>query len=141
MRATSAMISWRSRGAMPAVGSSSSSRRGALGQRDGQLQPALVAVGEDPARLGRLLAQPHALEERQRLVAVEAPRGHEEVEVAPVVAEEGRLHVLQRGEPAEDAGDLEGAPDPAPAEPVRRQPADLLAREVDLARVVRRGRR
>ena len=97
---------------------------GRAGQRDGQLQPPLVAVGQDPARLGRLLAQAHALQQRQRLVAVEAPRRHQHVEVPVVVAEEGRLHVLEHGEAAEDAGDLERAAHAAAAEAVRRQAAD-----------------
>jgi hypothetical protein len=53
------------------------------------------------------------------------------------MAEERRLDVLEHGEPAEDAGDLEGAADPAAAQDVGRQATDLLAAEVDLAGVVR----
>ena len=53
-----------------------------------------------------------------------------------VVAEEGRLHVLQRAEAAKDAGDLERAAQAAAAEPMRGQPADLLAAEVDPPGVV-----
>ena len=109
--------------------------RGA-GQRDGQLEPALVAVGEDAARLGRLLEQADPLEQRVGLVPVEAPGRHEDVVVPAVVGQERRQHVLERGEPAEDARDLKRAPHPAPAQLVRRQPAHLLAQEVHLARVV-----
>ncbi len=57
--------------------------------------------------------------------------------MAAMMAEEGRLHVLENREPAEDAGDLERAADPAPAEILGGEPAHLLAPEVDLARVVR----
>ena len=45
-RLTSAIKSLRSRGAMPAVGSSISSSRGSAGERDGELDPLDVAIGE-----------------------------------------------------------------------------------------------
>jgi hypothetical protein len=101
----------RSRGAMPAVGSSSSSSFGALASA--------IASPAGAGRRGpgcrsacRLLAEPHAFQKRQRLVAVEAARRQQEIEVPAMVAEKGRLHVLQRGETAEDARDLEGAAHP-----------------------------
>src|SRR5262249_47475606 len=104
---------------------------------DGELEAALVAVREDPAGLACLLVEADALEKRAGLVDVEATRGPEDVVVTPVVREERGLHVLERGETAEDARDLKGASHPAPAEIVRRQSTDVRAFELDLTGIVR----
>jgi hypothetical protein len=52
------------------------------------------------------------------------------------MSEERRQHVVAGSEAPEDTRDLKRASHAAPAELVRRQPCNVLAHEVDLARVV-----
>ena len=75
MPATIAMISCRSRGAMPAVGSSSSRSRGALARAIAISSRRWSPWARMPLGLPACVAEADALEERQRLVAVEAPGG------------------------------------------------------------------
>jgi len=91
----------------------------------------------DAARLQRLLAQADSVEERHGGVVVQAPGEPEHVVVAPKMDEERRLDVFERGEAAEDAGDLKRAPHAEPADVLGRKPVDFFAEEGDPARVAR----
>ena len=91
---------------------------------------------QDPAWLGRLPDEADPIQQHHRLLAVEAPRRAEEVMMTPVMRQERRLDILERGEAAEYAGDLKRAGEPPAAEVLGRQAADVLASKKDLPGVV-----
>ena len=105
-------------------------------QRNRQLEPPLIAVRQNPARLSSLLLQSDAIEQRKGAVPVQSGRVGEQVVVPAVVREQRRLDVLDHGQAPEDAGDLERAPDATAADLVGRQPADFFTPERDAAELV-----
>ena len=73
---------------------------------------------------------PTLVQESERLVAVEAPRGRaSSARVAAAMADQRHLHVLGHRHGQEGLRDLEGAPDPAPEPLARRERGDVLAVE------------
>ena len=68
MRRTSCMVSWVSAALMPAVGSSRHSSLRLGGERDADLEVALLAVREIGGELVGLAEQPDRLQHRLRLV-------------------------------------------------------------------------
>ena len=96
---------------MPAIGSSSSSRRGLAGQRHGDLELALLAVAELPAahQLARSSSptarRPCRAGSRRLLVAAGVGQ---EAEGMAGMRLHGQRHVVEGGELAQHGGDLEG---------------------------------
>src|SRR5207249_7619540 len=97
------------------------------GERQRQLEPPLVAVRQDPARLRRLVGEADPVEQDHRLVTIETARRAKQIVVTTMMGEQRSLNVLQRGQASEDAGDLERARQAAATELRRHEAADLLA--------------
>ncbi len=137
MAATRAMISCRSGEAMPAVGSSSIRRWGSLARAMASSRRRWSPWARMPLGLAAWAASPTRSSRARAAIAVEPAGRAQEVVVPAVVGQERGLHVLEGAEAAEDARDLEGPAEAAPAEILRSQAAHLLAPHVDLAGVVR----
>ena len=82
-----------------------------VGERDRQLDPLDVAVGQHAGRALALLGHADARQQRVGLGAELRPRRAPEAEHAARVREQGELHVLAHGERGEGLGDLERATD------------------------------
>ena len=110
---------------------------GAGREGDGDSSCFLIPVHRTEAEESHFLRQPHLTEEGQRFLA-DAPEGsrhREGVAAHPVMGKQGHLDVLEDRHPREDVGDLEGAADPFPDDPVRGQLGDRFPLEHDAARV------
>ena len=112
-----------SSGPMPAIGSSSSSRRGRVASAMRDLELALLAVRQaSAASTSAALGEPDLGEHvARRLDAARASvaRRAPEAEAVAGMRLHRERHVVERGEVAEDAGDLERA---------RQAPARALVR-------------
>src|SRR5262249_3706728 len=113
-RLTRLISSVRSRGAMPAVGSSISSKRGSLPPAPPDPGPLDVAVRGLRARPLGGPAQPDLGGEIGRGGAMTLRRRAPAAEGFARVRDQRHLHVLGNGHRAEGGGDLEGAPHPEP---------------------------
>ena len=102
------------------------------GQRDADLEVALLAVGQVGGQLPVLVAEPHRLQHgvgavehvgERAVVAQEAPG------VPPRLG--GDAHVLEHGRAGQDIGDLVRARHALPGDAIRGQPGDVLPVEHD----------
>ena len=142
MPAVSSISSTRSRGAMPAVGSSISSRLGSVGQRHRELDALQVAIGQHAAGPVGLGGHPDAFQQRHRLVAVQRRRaGGQKCEQAPVVREQRHLDVL--GTVMEPKVSVIWKVRPTPSRQTRRgaSPVTSLAQQPDAAGIRARAGR
>ncbi len=118
---------------IPAIGSSSSSRRGRSGEGHRDLELALLAVRQIGREDVAARRQTHLLEDAARW----GGEGRVAARVAPEAEAVARArlhrkrHVFERGEFGIDARNLEGARQPAARPLGRRQAGDVLAGEND----------
>src|SRR5271165_5015589 len=129
-RFTSAIRSVRSRGAIPAVGSSISNKRGSLASAIAS--STRFAIGELLAgALGRLR---HAdlFEQIKRALQPEVSQGATEANDLAMVAGERELHIFSDRHGAEGRRDLERAADAEPPDLARRQGNDAAAGKADI---------
>ncbi len=100
-----------------------------MGERDRQLEPLDVAVGERAGRALALLGHVDAREERVGLGTELQPRRAPEGEHAARVRDQRQLDVLAHRQRGEGLGDLERAADAEAPDRIRRQADDLVAGE------------
>ena len=110
---------------------------GRAGERDGQLHALDVAVGQLARRTVGVGGHADAVEQRKRLVAVEAARIGPPRPRAAVPADQRHLHVLDHRHGHEGLRHLEGAPDAQAPDAARRQAGDVLAGQHHAAAVGR----
>ena len=107
---------------MPAVGSSSRSSRGRPASAMASSSRFWSPCDSAPPGVAAEVAKPtRSSSSRARSLAI-ARAGRHARPRATAVREQRHLHVLQRGEVGEDAGDLEGAADAHAGQHVRRRP-------------------
>ena len=107
---------------------------GRAGERDGELHALDVAIGQLAAGPVGVGGHADALEQRQRLLAIEAGRVGPPGARAAVAADQRHLHVLGHGHGHERLRHLEGAADAEAPDAARRQAGDVVCRRA------RRGR-
>ena len=135
MRRTSSTVAWVSATLMPGGRLVEAQELGLGGQRDADLEVALLAVREVRRQLvllareadrGQHGARPRSITSRRRGGAEQAP--------AVAARLGGDAHVLQHGGAGQDVGDLVRAGDALARDACGRQPGDVLAVEEDPAR-------
>ena len=104
------------------------------GEREAQFQLLLVAVAQGTGERACLPAQPDRGEQRLDIVVIKARRARPEIGPRPRWSE-GRLDILEHGEPRKDIGALKRAADAHAADLVRRHPGDVASVDHDLAAV------
>ena len=124
---------------MPAIGSSSSSKPRLGGERHRELELAVLAVAELATTVSARAARPTRRERRTRGLAqfALAPGAAPKAERVAGVRLHGQRDIVERGEIAEQRGDLERARQPQQAAAMDRPRGDVGAVEEDAAGVRR----
>ncbi len=99
--------------------------------RDGQLEPLLIAVSEGAGQVLRARVEPDQAEHLARPADLQGTGRAPRVPCGAAMGEESHLEVFEHGEVGEDAGDLKRAADARAGHRVRRLSGHVAALELD----------